>query len=229
MPAAAIALVRTPESAAPPNARNCMNSRWLRRCGCPSFMPPFSKTSGGSGPRRCACAAGGVVVSAISGKYNPRIPMHDYRVRAATAADVDALVHHRLAMFTEMGTAFDAPVIRQMFRDWLLKMMPAAEYLAWVCDTPAGDVVAGARLPLPKWPPGPSALASERIAYVYNVYTEPAHRKQGLARRLMDTVHTWCAGNGVAAVALNAAPAARHLYESQGYRPAPSPMMWKIT
>ena len=58
------------------------------------------------------------------------------------------------------------------------------------------------------WPPGPSALRSDRIAFVYNVYTEPAHRKHGLARRLMDTVHAWCADNGVGAVALDAAPAA---------------------
>jgi len=153
----------------------------------------------------------------------------DYRLRPATLDDIDALVHHRLAMFTEMGTAFDAPVIRQLFRDWLLKMMPAGEYLAWVCQTGAGDVVAGAGITLLRWPPGPSPISGERIAFVYNVYTEPAHRRQGLARRLMETIHAWCAADGVGAVALNAAPDARHLYESQGYRAAPSPMMWKIT
>jgi len=153
----------------------------------------------------------------------------DYAIRRATLDDLDALVHHRLSMFTEMGTTFDPSVIRQMFRDWLLKTMPAGDYLAWVCTSPNGDVVAGAGITLIAWPPGPSAIASERIAFVYNVYTEPSHRKHGLARRLMDTIHAWCADNRVGAVALNAAPAARHLYESQGYRPAPTPMMWKIT
>ena len=155
--------------------------------------------------------------------------MPDYRLRRATTDDVDALVHHRLAMFTELGSTFDAPVIRQLFRDWVLKMMPAGEYLSWVCETDAGDIVAGVGITLLKWPPGPAAISGERIAFVYNVYTEPAHRKRGLARRLMDAVHAWCSENGVGAVALNAAPDARHLYESQGYRPAPSPMMWKIT
>ena len=42
--------------------------------------------------------------------------MPDYAIRLATTDDVDALVHHRLSMFSEMGTPFDAPVIRQMFR-----------------------------------------------------------------------------------------------------------------
>ena len=155
--------------------------------------------------------------------------MPDYSIRPATVDDVDALIHHRLAMFTEMGTSFDAPVISRMFREWLLKMMPAGEYRAWVCVSERGEIAAGAGLTLLKWPPGPSPISSERIAFVYNVYTEPPHRKRGLARRLMDAVHAWCADNGVGAVALNAAPAAQHLYESQGYRPAPSPMMWKIT
>ncbi len=153
----------------------------------------------------------------------------DYRIRPATLDDLDALVHHRLGMFTDMGTSFDAPVVGQLFRDWLIAMIPAGEYLAWVCERSAGEVVAGAGITLIRWPPGPSAISSERIAYVYNVYTEPAHRKQGLARRLMDAIHAWCGEHGVGAVALNAAPAARHLYESQGYRPAPTPMMWKIT
>ena len=177
--------------------------------------------SGGSGPRR-------VVVSAIAGKYNPRT-VSDYLLREATLEDLDALVHHRLAMFTEMGTSFDAPVIARMFREWLIRMIPDGEYRAWVCVTAGGEIVAGAGITLLMWPPGPSAIASERIAFVYNDYTEPPHRKRGLARRLMDTVHEWCASQGVGAVALNAAPAAQHLYESQGYRPAPSPMMWKIT
>jgi GNAT superfamily N-acetyltransferase len=154
--------------------------------------------------------------------------MSEYRVRPATVDDIDVLVHHRLSMFSEMGTAFDAPVVRQLFRDWLLKRMPAGDYRAWVCVAPSGDIAAGAGITLLIWPPGPSAISGERVAFVYNVYTEPAHRKRGLARRLMDTVHTWCRENGVGAVGLNAAPDARHLYESQGYQPAPSPMMWKI-
>jgi len=157
--------------------------------------------------------------------------MPDYRVRTATLADVDALVHHRLAMFTEMGTTFDAPLIDRLFRQWLGEMMPAGEYLGWLCETDTAtgvEVAAGAGISLLKWPPGPSPLRNEHVAFVYNVYTEPPHRKRGLARRLMDTIHTWCAGHGMMAVALNAAPAAQHLYRTLGYVDAPSPMMWKV-
>jgi GNAT superfamily N-acetyltransferase len=157
--------------------------------------------------------------------------MPPYRVRPATLADIDVLVRHRLGMFTDMGTVFDVELIDRMFRDWLRETMPAGEYLAWLCETDSAEsvaVAAGAGITLLRWPPGPSPLRGERIAFVYNVYTEPPHRRRGLARRLMETVHAWCAENGVAAVALNAAPAAQHLYRTLGYVDAPSPMMWKV-
>ena len=155
--------------------------------------------------------------------------MPEYRVRTATLADVDALVRHRLGMFTDMGTTFDAPLIDTLFRQWLRETMSAGDYHAWVCETGNGDIAAGAGITLLRWPPGPSPLRSERIAFVYNVYTELPHRKRGLARRLMETIHAWCDEHGVRAVALNAAPAARHLYVSMGYIDAPSPMMWRIS
>jgi GNAT superfamily N-acetyltransferase len=155
--------------------------------------------------------------------------MPEYRVRLATLADIDVLVRHRLGMFTDMGTTFDAPLIDRLFRAWLRETMATGDYRAWVCETDAGEVVGGAGITLLRWPPGPSPLRSERIAFVYNMYTEPPHRKRGLARRLMETIHGWCAVHDVRAVALNAAPAGRHLYESMGYIDAPSPMMWRIS
>jgi GNAT superfamily N-acetyltransferase len=154
--------------------------------------------------------------------------MTHYRVRPATLSDVDALVRHRLGMFTDMGTVFDAPLIAEMFRAWLAEMLPRGEYVAWVCETDTGEIAAGCGITLLKWPPGPSPIRSERIAFVYNVYTESPYRRRGLARRLMETIHAWCAEHGVAAVALNAAPDARHLYQTLGYVDAPSPMMWKL-
>jgi GNAT superfamily N-acetyltransferase len=154
--------------------------------------------------------------------------MPEYRVRLATLADIDVLVRHRLSMFTEMGMTFDAPLIDTLFRAWLRETMPVGEYRAWLCETDTGEVAGGVGITLLRWPPGPLAVRSERIAFVYNMYTEPPHRRRGLARRLMETIHGWCAAHDVGAVALNAAPDARHLYRTLGYVDAPSPMMWRI-
>ena len=155
--------------------------------------------------------------------------MTDYHIREATLDDMDVLVRHRLAMFAEMGRAFDAVLVAQLFRDWLRPMMLADDYRAWLCETDAREVAGGAGLSLIKWPPGPSPLASDRVAFVYNVYTEHPHRRRGVARRLMETLQSWCADRGIGAIALNASSEAQPLYESMGYQVAASPMMWKIT
>jgi GNAT superfamily N-acetyltransferase len=61
---------------------------------------------------------------------------------------------------------------------------------------------------------------------VYNVYTEPAHRGRGLAHRIMDAIHTFCAAAGISSAALNASRFGLPLYESMGYRVTESPMMF---
>jgi GNAT superfamily N-acetyltransferase len=149
--------------------------------------------------------------------------MPGYRVRPATLADVDVLVHHRIGMFADMGTSLDAAAVDGAFRRWLAEMMPEGIYQAWLVETDAGDIVAGGGMTVLPWPPGPTL--TNRIAFVYNVYTERSHRQRGLARRIMETIHEWCRANRIGVVLLNASQAGQPLYESMGYRPSPSVMM----
>jgi GNAT superfamily N-acetyltransferase len=152
--------------------------------------------------------------------------MADYRIRPATLADIDVLVRHRIAMFTDMGTAMDADGMAQAFRQWLTRMMPPGTYQGWLVETLSGDVVAGGGITLLPWPPSPRDPAGDRIAFVYNVYTEGAHRRHGLARLVMETIHAWCRTEGIHAIALNASDDGRPLYEAMGYQTTPAPMMW---
>jgi len=157
---------------------------------------------------------------------NPGI-MLTHHVRAASLADVEMLVQHRIAMFTDMGTSLDVPTVSRAFREWLVASMGSGVYRAWVVEVDA-RIVAGGGITLIPWPPGPW-WPGERVAYVYNVYTERTHRRRGLARAVMDAIHAWCRAEGIAAVALNASLEARPLYESMGYAETPRPMMWKLT
>ena len=149
----------------------------------------------------------------------------NYRIRPATLDDMDALVRHRLAMFTDMGLTFDALGLDRSFRAWLAAMMPAGTYRAWLVEAGDGTVAAGGGISVLPWPPGPM-YTGNTIAVVYNVYTEPAHRRRGLARRLMETIHAWCRDAGVGSMALNASQDGRPLYESMGYRLPSAPMMF---
>jgi len=147
-----------------------------------------------------------------------------YRVREATLDDADVLVRHRIAMFTDMGRKFDAAALDAAFRVWLAEQVPAGVYRAWLVEADDGSVAGGGGISILPWPPGPSD-AGDRIAIVYNVYTEPAHRRRGLARLIMNAIHAWAADHGIASVALNASRDGQPLYESMGYRLAPNPMM----
>jgi GNAT superfamily N-acetyltransferase len=149
----------------------------------------------------------------------------DYHVRAATLADMDALVRHRIGMFTDMDVAMDVAALDTAFRAWLADMMPAGTYRAWLVETASGEVVSGAGITVLPWPPGPT-YPGNRLAFVYNVYTDPLHRRRGLARLLMEAIHDWCRDAGVTSMALNASRDGQPLYEALGYVETPRPMMF---
>ena len=148
-----------------------------------------------------------------------------YRVRPATLDDLDLLVAHRIAMFTDMNVAVDAAMLQPAFARWLRETMPAGAYRAWLVEDENGRIVAGGGATIIPWPPGPQ-YPGDRLAFVYNVYVEPALRRRGLARMVMDALHAWCREHGVGSVALNASQDGQPLYEAMGYVATPAPMMF---
>jgi GNAT superfamily N-acetyltransferase len=151
--------------------------------------------------------------------------MAAYRIRRATLDDADVLVHHRTRMFADMGVSMDAAVVEQAFRRWLASSITSGLYRAWLIETDAGEVVAGGGITVLPWPPGPRDLG-DRLAFAYNVYTEPAHRRRGLGRMIMDAIHAWCREAGVGSIGLHASRSGQPLYESLGYRESPTPTMY---
>ena len=148
-----------------------------------------------------------------------------YRIREGTSDDIPSLLHHRVAMFTEMGLVLDREVLSREFTPWLRRQMASGTYRAWVAETCHGEVVAGVGVAQLPWPPGPRERSGQ-LPIVFNVYTEPAHRRRGVAGALMDTVHAWCRQAGYSAVGLSASTEGRLLYESLGYRESPTPYMF---
>ena len=141
-------------------------------------------------------------------------------IRPGTIEDAETIAAHRRAMFFEMGYC-DKEVLDAMtaaFLPWLREKMTNAEYLSWVAAAPDNSIVAGLGLWLMDWPPhmiGPGA----RRGNILNVYTEHAFRRQGIARRLMDTALEWCRANGIRAVILHASEDGLKLYQKLGFQP----------
>jgi GNAT superfamily N-acetyltransferase len=140
-------------------------------------------------------------------------------IRPATLADAETIAAHRRAMFYEMGYRDDAALDAMVaaFLPWLRQRMTTGEYLAWLAVAPDGAIAAGLGLWLMDWPPhmiGPGAPRGN----ILNVYTEPAFRRQGIARRLMNVALDWCRANGVRAVILHASEDGQKLYEELGFK-----------
>jgi len=143
-----------------------------------------------------------------------------YQIRLGTRDDLPIVVHHRCAMFRDMGHN-DPHWLEEMAnasRPWFEQKMAAGLYLSWFAISPDETVAGGTGLLLTEWPPSITDLASDR-AMILNVYTEPAHRKRGLARWLVETTLTWCSENGIATVTLHASGDGRPLYTSLGFKP----------
>lgn len=147
-----------------------------------------------------------------------------YAIRTATLADIPHIVQHRERMFREMGIAARFDEMAAETDRWLQHAIPTQTYRAWMAVTDVGEIAAGSGLVVMPWPPGPISL-DPRCGFVFNVYTEPAHRKQGLARRLMEALHAHCRHERIERLVLNASTFGQPLYRAIGYVVTDEPMM----
>jgi len=148
-----------------------------------------------------------------------------YDIRLATAADSQLLATHRVAMFRDMGRT--TPEVEQPLLEscagYFETAVASGEYVGWVAEltAPPHTAIGGAgvqfRPLIPRTDPSGQRLLVGREGLILNVYVDPAHRRQGVARRLMDTLIRWAPGAGIVRLVLHAAPDGRHLYESLGF------------
>jgi len=141
-----------------------------------------------------------------------------YTLREATVGDVHAVAQHRVAMFRDMGVLpeAEADALAASSAAFLARAIPSGDYRGWIAERD-GEVIAGAGVVLRPLLPRPGHLDGGVEAYVLNVYTEPAHRRRGIARALMEAVLTWCRSEQVARVTLHASDEGRPLYLTLGF------------
>ena len=144
----------------------------------------------------------------------------EIRIREACAGDLKHILHHRLAMFEEMGFR-DAAVIDRVeavSREYFEEALRAGTYLGWMAEDSNGQVVGGGGIVVADWPGFPGEDHAKR-AWILNMYTEPRARRQGVARKLMQAMIEWYRREGYGSVSLHASAAGRPLYENMGFQP----------
>jgi GNAT superfamily N-acetyltransferase len=143
------------------------------------------------------------------------------QIRLSTPDEFEIVVQHRRSMFLDMGHADDEAMatMTAAFRPWIATKMRANEYLAWFAVDEDGTIAAGLGLWLMDWLPHMIGAGAPRRGNIVNVYTQPEHRRKGIARELMQTAMAWCRDNGIGCVILHASKEGRALYESLGFQP----------
>jgi GNAT superfamily N-acetyltransferase len=144
-----------------------------------------------------------------------------YTIRRATADDAATIARQRVGMFRDMPAPFteaDAAAVFEASRDQLAPMLASGEYIGWIAELD-GEPVAGAGLFIHRLLPRAGLLDHPCEAYVVNVFTAHAHRRRGLARRLMETLIDWSRAENIRRVTLHASDAGRLVYEQMGFKP----------
>ena len=104
--------------------------------------------------------------------------------------------------------ASSTPLLRRGLND--------GTYRGWLVETAGAGIVAGGGVIILEFQSHPIDPVPRR-AWVVNMFTEPEHRRRGLARQLMETMTGWCRAEGMRHLYLHASDEGRALYESLGF------------
>jgi GNAT superfamily N-acetyltransferase len=144
----------------------------------------------------------------------------DLTIHPATTSDIPEILQQRKQMYLDMGYA-DSPDLARMLtacEPFMREAIAAGTFRAW--QARLGDQAAGGgAINITPWPAHPYDLECRR-ATILNVYVYPQFRRQGIARRLMQTMIDWCRHENFTAVYLHASDDGRHLYETLGFQVA---------
>jgi len=148
--------------------------------------------------------------------------------RPATPDDAPLLTAHRHAMFAEMGKSNPESLATMSlhFAPWVRRMLAENKYLGWIIEEERKPIesdaypVASAGLFLLEWPPHPLDPANHQRAYILNMYVDPTHRHQGLAKQLIQLCLDETRRRGLHVASLHASDAGRPLYQSFDFTPS---------
>ncbi len=150
-----------------------------------------------------------------------RNPLWDrLKIREATIADLDTIMHHRWSMFRDMGYRDPAALhaMRSTSAPFFAQRLSEGAYHAWFVEENSGQVVAGGGVLIFEYHSSPLDPLPRRPMIV-NMYTDPAYRRIGIAQKLLEIMIQWCRREGFGSVMLHASDQGRPLYERLGFLP----------
>ena len=134
--------------------------------------------------------------------------------RRLSSEDVPVFVEMRIAQLLEEG-ATETVDLRPALKDYYARHLADDTFVSWLA-LDAGRIVATSGVSIVEKPPY-FGCPTGRIALVSSMFTEPAYRRQGIARDLLCRVVDEARARGCGAVQITASDAGVPLYRSVGF------------
>jgi GNAT superfamily N-acetyltransferase len=143
--------------------------------------------------------------------------MTRYVVREARPEELAIVIRHRRRMYEDMGHT-DPVQLAEMERastEFFGHHFAAGTYRGWFVEV-EGRVVAGGGILILPFQPQMYHTRPER-PWIVNMFTELGHRRQGLARLLLEEMVAWCRRESFSLVSLHASDEGRSVYTRMGF------------
>ena len=153
----------------------------------------------------------------------------DFTFRRADADDAELLAQMRLEMRRERETAVCAVSEAEFLRrnvEFFREHLAAGDFISFLAYDGA-EAAACSGMSLQVHPPT-YGNPSGKSGYVTNMFTRPAWRHRGLAKRLVDRLVEAARESGCAKLYLNASKMGRPLYEKYGFKPVDGEMSFDL-
>ncbi len=142
-------------------------------------------------------------------------------IAAATVADDAVVCDHYLRLWEGYGVPPEHILAdaRERILAFIVQGRAELELAAFVCR--AGTAVVGSACCQVRRSPYPEVIVTEhrKVGYVWSLYVDPAHRRQGLARRMTDACLAHLRAIGCRTVLLHSSQAGLPLYRAMGFEP----------
>jgi GNAT superfamily N-acetyltransferase len=154
-----------------------------------------------------------MIRSKLPKKHNPK-----FKIRNASLKDLDLLVVHRRGMFRDMGYTQSKLLDQQdkAYRKWARTRLIDGSLVGFVTTHLNRPVASGCVWIQPKQPGVMTHLLA--APYLLSVYTEPSHRRLGLASEITRKAIKWCRQKGYSEIILHASIEGRKVYPKLGFQ-----------
>ncbi len=137
-------------------------------------------------------------------------------IRRATEDDIEGLVDNRMDFIYSIKNIRPPKSFENLTYEYLKEHLKNETLAAWIAIDEI-KIVSACILCVTQQLPLPISI-NGKIGYVYNVFTLPTYRRQGIALQLLEQLKEYSIDNGISLLNLTATEDGLSLYQKAGYK-----------